>query len=68
MRTEASRQKAEHKGLCKPCETDETSCQRGQAVSKDSEHGNGKVKLVIKKLHGTWNWKKEASRFQYRSA
>lgn len=57
MRTEVSRQRAEHKGLCKPCETKKISCQRGRAVSKGSEHGNGKVKFVIKALHGTWNWR-----------
>lgn len=57
MRAETSRQSAEHKVLCKPCETDETSCQRGRAVSKGKEHGNGRVKSVVKELDGTWNWR-----------
>lgn len=56
-------ERTDHKGLCKPCETDETSCQRGGTVTMGGEQGNSRVKFVITELCRKWKWrKKEAGR------
>lgn len=65
MQAEDSKQGAEHKGLCKPCETEETSHARekGHSLWVVSMKTAGQLGCMG---HGTGE--KEANGFQHRSA
>lgn len=42
---------------------------KGRVVTVDGELGNGRVKFIIKKQCGRWNWReKEAGRSHHRLA
>lgn len=60
MRAEESRHRADYKGLCKPCETDETSCQRERAVTMVANKGMAGSSLSSRNHVGNGIGKKEA--------